>query len=121
MKHAKAGHPSIYIHSSETDEVKEFNQKGKILGLFPEIHTEMVEVPIQKGDRIVLYTDGIIEARNSSEEMFGEELLIGYIRKHNLMKPADFAKLVMNDVKSWIGNTVSNHSDDVTLMVIDIK
>jgi hypothetical protein len=37
------------------------------------------------------------------------------------MKPADFAKLVMNDVKSWIGNTVSNHSDDVTLMVIDIK
>ncbi len=121
MKHAKAGHPSIYIHSSDTDEVKEFNQKGKILGLFPEIQTEMVEIPIQKGDRIVLYTDGIIEARNSSEEMFGEELLIGYIRKHNLMKPADFAKLVMNDVKSWIGNTVSNHSDDVTLMVIDIK
>lgn len=121
MTHAKAGHPSIYIHSSETDEVKEFNQKGKILGLFPEINSETVEISIQKGDRIVLYTDGIIEARNSNEEMFGEELLIGYIRKHNLMKPADFAKLVMNDVKSWIGNTISNHNDDVTLMVIDIK
>jgi serine phosphatase RsbU (regulator of sigma subunit) len=121
MKHAKAGHPSIYIHSSDTDEVKEFNQKGKLLGLFPEIHSETVELSIQKGDRIVLYTDGIIEARNSSDEMFGEELFIGYIKKHNRMKPGDFAKLVMNDVKSWIGNNVSNHNDDVTLMVIDVK
>ena len=61
IKHARAGHPSIYIHSSETDEVKEFNQKGKLLGLFPEIHSETVEFSIQKGDRIVLYTDGIID------------------------------------------------------------
>lgn len=121
IKHAKAGHPSIYIHSPQTDEVKEFNQKGKIIGLFPDIQTETVEISIKKGDRIVLYTDGIIEARNSNEEMFGEELFIGYIRKHNSMKPADFAKLVMNDVKSWIGNNTSKHSDDVTLMVIDIK
>lgn len=121
MTHAKAGHPSIYIHSSDTDEIREFNQKGKILGQFPEIHTETVEIPIKKGDRIVLYTDGIIEARNANDEMFGEDLLIGYIRKHNLMKPADFAKLVMNDVKSWIGNTISNHNDDVTLMIIDVK
>lgn len=121
IKHARAGHPSIYIHSSETDEVKEFNQKGKLLGLFPEIHSETVEFSIQKGDRIVLYTDGIIEARNSSDEMFGDELFIGYIRKHSRMKPADFAKLVMNDVKSWIGNNVTNHNDDVTLMIIDVK
>ncbi|HMV42091.1 MAG TPA: SpoIIE family protein phosphatase [Leptospiraceae bacterium] len=121
IKHAKAGHPSIYIHSPETDEVKEFNQKGKIIGLFPEIQTETVEISIQKGDRIILYTDGIIEARNSKEEMFGEELFVGYIRKHNSMKPADFARLVMNDVKSWIGNNASKHSDDVTLMVVDIK
>ena len=53
--------------------------------------------------------------------MFGDELFVGYIRKHSKMKPGDFAKLVMNDVKSWIGNSTSNHNDDVTLMIIDIK
>ena len=121
MTHARAGHPPLYIHSAESDEVKEFSQKGKLLGLFPEIQLETIELPIQKGDRIVLYTDGIIEARNSNDEMFGDELFIGYIRKHSKMKPVDFTKLVMNDVKSWIGNTPSNHHDDVTLMVIDIK
>ncbi|MBK8397821.1 MAG: SpoIIE family protein phosphatase [Leptospiraceae bacterium] len=121
MTHAKAGHPPLYIHSAESDDVRELNQKGKLLGLFPEIHTENIELPIQKGDRIVLYTDGIIEARNSNDEMFGDELFVGYIRKHSKMKPGDFAKLVMNDVKSWIGNSTSNHNDDVTLMIIDIK
>jgi serine phosphatase RsbU (regulator of sigma subunit) len=122
MRHARAGHPTIYLHSNQTMEIEEFNLKGKVIGLFPEIKTENIEVPISKGDRIVLYTDGMIEARNSKDEMFGEELFMGYIRKHSKLKPHDFSKLIMGDVKSWVGGNLSlNKNDDMTLIVIDVK
>jgi serine phosphatase RsbU (regulator of sigma subunit) len=121
MKHARAGHPSIFLHSSEKMDICDFNLKGKILGAFSEINSETVEIKLNKGDRIVLYTDGIIEARNSRNEMFGEELFIGYIKKHASLRGIDFSRLLINDIKSWVGNTVMSKNDDITLLVVDIK
>ncbi len=120
MKVARAGHPTAFHYSTQSMNLNEFNSKGKIIGLFPDTNSEVIEVSISKGDRIVLYTDGVIEARNNRNEMFGEELFKGYIKKHLQLKANDLAKLIMSDVKSWVGNHI-NKTDDITILVLDIK
>jgi two-component system, sensor histidine kinase ChiS len=120
MRVVRSGHPTPFHYSTDTNSLNEFNTKGKIIGQFEDTNSEMVEVSISKGDRIVLYTDGVIEARNNRNEMFGEELFKGYIKKHIQLKANDLAKLIMSDVKTWTGNHI-NKTDDITILVIDIK
>ena len=47
---------------------------GVIDGYFPEADYSTVDVPFHEGDWLVLYTDGVSEARNASDEEFGEDI-----------------------------------------------
>ncbi len=75
LSYANAGHNAgILVRKSGA--VLRLEKGGAVLGPFPQCCYEQSEVEIRPGDRVVLFTDGITEARNEAGEEFGEERLI---------------------------------------------
>ena len=52
---------------------------GTPVGLWPDMDFDCIEVPFQRGDRLVLYSDGIPECTNPRNEEFGDERLMKYL------------------------------------------
>jgi serine phosphatase RsbU (regulator of sigma subunit) len=70
-----AGHNPAYLFRSATGKIEELSSEGMILGAFPSVTYQSCPLHLHQGDILVVYTDGLTEARNPQEEMFGEERL----------------------------------------------
>lgn len=120
VKFSRAGHPLPLILQSDTKKVKEINVPGKILGVFNVIKTDVVECKINIHDRIILYTDGIVEIRNMKNEIFGLDRFISYIEKFYYLNPEEFIDIIIDALIQWAGDK-NRITDDITLVIIDIK
>lgn len=119
LLHSNAGHSPLIIYNKLNDEITTVRSKGKILGLLEVDNLELIEIAIKPGDRIILYTDCIIETRNSSNELFGEERFHQYIRQHSTQNAEIFVNSLPSHLEEWAGNR-GHFEDDLTLVVVDI-
>jgi serine phosphatase RsbU (regulator of sigma subunit) len=74
------------------------------------------EISLQKGDGIVLYTDGITEARNSEDQLYGIERLCSIISCNWQKTAKDIQSAIVTDIKEYIGT--QKVLDDITLLVL---
>jgi phosphoserine phosphatase RsbU/P len=72
LHYSAAAHPPLMIASGAPGNVREIEANGLMLGMFPEAVYSSVEIRVCPGDRCLLYTDGILEAKNAAQEEFGE-------------------------------------------------
>ncbi len=71
-----AGHnPPLVLHK-QANQVEELNKGGIALGALPDIHLEDRTLTLEKGDCLLLYTDGVTEAFNNDDQMYGTDRLI---------------------------------------------
>jgi sigma-B regulation protein RsbU (phosphoserine phosphatase) len=68
-----------------------------------------------KGDRLLLYTDGVIEAPNRAEEEFGQERLSRLLTASVGIAAEEMADLILSTVRDW----ASIQMDDLTVVVCD--
>jgi sigma-B regulation protein RsbU (phosphoserine phosphatase) len=106
---SNAGHPPPLLYRDGT--FLELGGTGVLLGRFNDAHYTTTFTDLLPGDRIVAYTDGIPEARNARDEMFGEERL-----KEAIGGSADD---VLAAVRQWRGNAVED-ADDLTIVIVDV-
>jgi sigma-B regulation protein RsbU (phosphoserine phosphatase) len=91
------------------------------IGLFPDSVYSVNELELRDNDRIILYTDGITEARSSDRIIFGEERFQDLIRAGSELTAEEFAGSVVDAIKKWACITGEESlTDDITLVVIDI-
>ncbi len=118
LTYSNAGHPSgIIIHKDSSYEM--LSTDGIFLGMYPdEVYTEKV-YQLASGDRILLYTDGIIETINSNREAFGVNRLID----NALMNQDRDIDYVLELVFEQLYKFREGHEqkDDQTLIVIEVK
>jgi sigma-B regulation protein RsbU (phosphoserine phosphatase) len=69
------------------------------------------------GDKLVLYTDGLIDARNANQEEYSLKRLRHAILRHYQWGAEHMSKAIVRDVKNFIGE---NPADDITLLAVDI-
>ena len=120
MSYAGAGHPPLLLWRSSAGAVSEFLQNGLILGLFPGQSYSAVEIPIEPGDRALLYTDGILETESPSEQEFGLDLFKGFLESNRNLKADIFADSLLGELSSWSEHTNGEgRADDITLLAID--
>lgn len=116
---ARAGHPSIIIQKNDGT-TSEYMPKGKALGLKTDNAFETISISVSPGDRVFIYTDGIIEAINSSNEMFGSERLLSVIQETYNYTCSETIDRVYSELIQFIGD-ISLLDDDVTLIMIKIQ
>ena len=71
---------------------------------------------MQRGDVLLMYTDGIAEASNEHGEMYGEQRLIHALKEHRNRTPRQICQLIIEDVQ--VHNRLLEFSDDKTLVVV---
>jgi sigma-B regulation protein RsbU (phosphoserine phosphatase) len=117
---AAAGHPPLLLWRASTGRASEILENGLLLGLFPDATYSFVEIPLQPGDKALLYTDGILEARSPSEQEFGPDLLKGFLESNHSLKAGAFADLLLEELTGWSEHPKGDgQEDDITLLVID--
>lgn len=95
--------------------VEQLETGGLILGIVPQGHYEVGETVLGPDERLVLFTDGVTEAANESDELWGEERLIELLRSTSGAPCATVVARVVEEVRRFEGSRGA--SDDVTLIV----
>jgi serine phosphatase RsbU (regulator of sigma subunit) len=112
--YCNAGHnPPLLIRADGTS--KELNAAGAVLGQFPQWLYEQSELPMRSGDKLLLFTDGLVEACNADEVSFGEHNLIRIARENPSSSAVDLMSLLMRAASQHSGE---HFQDDASLMVL---
>jgi sigma-B regulation protein RsbU (phosphoserine phosphatase) len=119
MSYTGAGHEHVLVYRKKTETVDAIPSGGIALGMIPD-NSKIVketQIPLEVGDCVVLYTDGITEAKNTTGEMYGLEKLTESFRK-NGYKPSGDAIFdgLTKDFSKFVGEYVQ--IDDITMIVI---
>jgi sigma-B regulation protein RsbU (phosphoserine phosphatase) len=88
-----------------------------VLGVMPDATYDQLEVAVAPGDRLILYTDGIVEAENAAGEDYGEHRLSRVAAAHSTGTPQQVLDAIFADVSSF---AAGRFDDDATLIVAAI-
>jgi serine phosphatase RsbU (regulator of sigma subunit) len=114
LSFASAGHPMPLLHGDSG--VKEVEVYGLPLGLTPDAEYDEVQVTLEEGDTVLLYTDGITETMNAARELFGFERLRGFLRRAGDCTAESLVNRIWDETRAYAGE-VAQH-DDITVVVI---
>jgi phosphoserine phosphatase RsbU/P len=124
LRYAGAGHPPL-LHASRGNGCaresgsREVEANGLMLGLFPEATYSSLEIRLDPGDRIVLYTDGILESMNTAREEFGKSRLKKFLDA-SASSASHLADALLAELRRWSATDLGRaQGDDITLLVLD--
>ena len=122
LRYSAAGHPPLMLASGAAGKVREIEENGQMLGMFPEATYSSVEIRVGPGDRCLLYTDGVFEAKNAAQEEFGKSRCKEFLETQRDIPAARFANALLDRVADFSGhNSARAQEDDITLLVLDFQ
>lgn len=114
--YVNAGHSNPILLHANTDVAEPLRATGQLIGPFPNEKYRAEYALMHKGDILLLYTDGIVEAMNEAREMYGDQRLVRQLREHRGRTPKEICQLILEDVQ--VHNRLVDYSDDKTIVVI---
>jgi sigma-B regulation protein RsbU (phosphoserine phosphatase) len=120
-RYSAAGHPPPLLWRRGRQALEKLEETGLLLGVRPNEPYSESEFSFEIGDRLLLYTDGLLEAENTGGQSFGEAALPTFIQEKQGLGAEQFADLLLNEVLAWSRDgTQPRQEDDITMLVIDI-
>jgi phosphoserine phosphatase RsbU/P len=113
LRYSAAGHPPMLL--LRDGKVREVEENGLMLAAFDFATYATAAQGLEPGDRLLLYTDGIVEAASASGEFFGAEALSALLRQTAGIAPRDAADRIIATVQKW----AVSQDDDLTVLVCD--
>lgn len=113
LVYCSAGHPEAILKKA-TSKIMLLETSSPIIGAFPRVSFVDEEITLTKGDMLVFYTDGVIEARCDSL-FFGEERLISFVRDLKPLSARDVTRAIFREVLRCTGGKLS---DDIALLAV---
>ncbi len=110
-----AGHEKALLLSGD----KVFTHKEKVsylMGVMEGMKYESFEIKLQPGEKLLLYTDGVINAGNSGGEKYGKKRLTGALKKTSGMNPEETIALLQSDLQEHVGS--AELSEDATYLCL---
>lgn len=113
-------HPSPLIFRKATGEIEPLLSSGFYIGILSEDSrkNETVKITFQPGDRLILYSDGITEAKNAAKKMFGTERLKAVVAANGTQTPDNLGKILRAELNTFCGEVPLN--DDLTILIAEI-
>jgi hypothetical protein len=118
VRYCSAGHLPQYLYRKLTGECLEMKTPGMPLGWFGGLRLEEGTMELEPGDRLVLYTDGIVECLGPNNELFGDERFVAFITAHGDDPPRVFLDRLLDEISRFSGTT--RFQDDITCVVLDL-
>jgi sigma-B regulation protein RsbU (phosphoserine phosphatase) len=115
--YSAAGHPPLLRWRGGRLERIESN--GLVMGVMPEPDYPVCPIPIEPGDRFLLYTDGLVEPENAAGEAFGEGRLEEVLRSSQSRGPSELVEELLSALGRWQPSSLAQQ-DDITLIVLDV-
>ena len=116
IRYAAAGHPYMVHLTHGGQDVREIEKNGLALGFMRDARYEELELPLETGDRLLLYTDGLTEAENASEDFFGVERVKIALTAGVALPPDRAADALLSTMDAWSDRPVA---DDLTIVLVD--
>lgn len=116
-RYSAAGHPPLLLWREGKLERVESN--GLLLGVLPDAEYPLFDMPIQVGDRFLLYTDGVVEPEDAHGKSFGEHRLEQVVSNHESRLPSELLDQLLAEIHRWQPASAAQH-DDITLIVVDV-
>jgi sigma-B regulation protein RsbU (phosphoserine phosphatase) len=116
LDYSCAGHPSpVILHSDDTMDI--LDQRGPIIGFGTETPFGQSSIQLQAGDRVILYTDGLLESRNAAGDYFGKSRLHQVLKNHRREPVQAMVDAVRAEVKEFRQQTAPD--DDISLLAVE--
>ena len=122
ISYAGAGHPPLLLWRASTESASEVMENGLLLGHFPQETYSVMQSPVGPGDKVVLYTDGILETSDPSHEMLGVDRFKRFLEDNHDLGADQLAESLLDELSRWSGHPKgAGQEDDLTLLVIHFK
>lgn len=115
--YSNAGHPApLFIHDGK---VTSLESHGLLLGVVPEVAYQQSSLQLSAGDLLVMYSDGISEARSSDHELFKSEGISATVLKHSGESAAKILEAIWNRVDEYMVGGAGG--DDRTFLILKVR
>ncbi len=113
LRYSAAAHPPMLLLRGGS--VVEVAENGLMLAAFSFATYSTAEYPLEPGDRLVLYTDGLLEAANATGEEFGSHRLSALLKDGARLNPEAAADQIISSLQAWS----KSQNDDLTVLICD--
>ncbi len=117
VSYVNAGHNPPRLLRRDGTKI-ELTEGGPILGEFEGLKFQQAMTFLQPGDRLALFTDGVVEASNGANEEFGYTRLDALLASDRSLKPKELQEKIFREVSAFCGGAMQ---DDATLIVLGVS
>jgi phosphoserine phosphatase RsbU/P len=118
LTYASAGHNPPFLFRFKGGVFMELDADGLLMGIKTNVCFEEKAIPVDAGDILILYTDGVTEAENAEGEQFGTGRLCGVITEHCERHPKEIMDEIFLELSSFTGQ--KSLLDDVAMIMFKI-
>ncbi len=111
-----AGHNPVYLFRAATGKIQTLRSNSPFLGMFDGADFPSQSFRLDKGDILVVYSDGLTDAQNQSEAMFGEEKLLKLIRQEAPSGSDALDRKLLQAIEEFTQGTPQR--DDITFVIV---
>lgn len=112
LEYANAGHYPPLFRSGQLAKT----QSGLVMGIEKSETYETFSQPLEKGDAVVLYTDGLIESVNSDEKVYGLDQVLEFVKNSQDLSAIELVHTIVEDVLGF--RSITKRRDDVTVLCL---
>lgn len=119
LTYVNAGHnpPMIKHGDGEFEYLR--SRAGFVLAGMETVKYRQNEIMLEPGSRLMLYTDGVTEATDTNNELYGEERLSRFLNNHSRLSGEEMLRGLRADIDGFVGE--APQFDDITMLMLDYK
>jgi sigma-B regulation protein RsbU (phosphoserine phosphatase) len=117
MLYSLAGHPPPIICNRHSGDLTLLETNGSLVGVFDFDKFTDSEYYFKAGDRLVAYTDGIIEATDDKKNYFGQNKLVSIVQNNPQLQTESVISTLLQELNEFTRG--ASLADDVTILVVD--
>ncbi len=121
ITYTNAGHQKAIVYRKIPNKIEYLDTAGYFVGMLEEMGDAYEEdtTKLNYGDRIILFTDGIVETKNHAQEEFSVERLEQLILSNSHCSVNELKQVIVNEVKEFAGG--ESQKDDITMLIIELE
>jgi len=122
VRYSGAAHPPFLVWQARTGRVTEYVENGLMLGPFGDSPYSAGTLSLEPGDRVLLFTDGLLEVKNAAGRDFGVDGVRQILECKHDLPPGRFADALLYALSNWSEDAIGpRQADDITIIAIGFQ